>query len=742
MRQFIFFLIVLTFSFKSFGQELKGRVLNAFNEPLENVYVVNTTTNSHTHTNENGSFTIEKTSVNSLLEVSILGFEKKSFIVKQQDLNNGIVIILETKVFQLEELVLRKEINALQTISRVDLLLNPVNNSQEILRKVPGLFIGQHAGGGKAEQIFLRGFDIDHGTDIALSVDGMPINMVSHAHGQGYSDLHFVIPETIQKIDFGKGPYYVNQGDFNTAGYVEFSTKTSINKNLISVGYGDFNSVRTVGMFNLLENSKNDDGYVAVEYIETDGPSESPQNFNRLNLFAKYNTFLNGKDKLTFTASHFTSSWDASGQIPEREVKNGNITRFGAIDDTEGGLTSRTNLNVQLNKTLSDESVFKANVFYSKYDFELFSNFTFFLEDAVNGDQIRQFEDRDIFGMNAKIINTKNYGSVAAEYTKGFGLRYDLIGDNQLSHTKNRSELLERIQFGDVNQTNLYAFFNSEFAIGKFKISPAVRVDYFKFLYNDNLNTSYETLSKTKAVINPKLNFLYAQNDNLQWFLKSGIGFHSNDARVILQQNADKILPRAYGADFGNIWKPTKNLVLNTAAWYLLSEEEFVYVGDAGIVEPSGKSERFGLDLGLRYQLSDYVFFDTDATMTKARSLENLVGEDYIPLAPSFTMSGGLSVSNLGNFSGGFRYRYLADRPANEDNSITAKGYFVSDFNINYKMKDITFGVSIENLFDVAWNETQFATESRLQNEVNSVEEIHFTPGTPFFAKATISYQF
>lgn len=745
MRQFIFFLIALTFSFKSFGQELKGRVLNAFNEPLENAYVVNTTTNSHTHTNENGTFTIEKTSVNSLLEVSILGFEKKSFIMKQQDLNNGIIIVLETKVFQLEELVLRKEIkeiNALETISRVDLKLNPVNNSQEILRKVPGLFIGQHAGGGKAEQIFLRGFDIDHGTDIALSVDGMPINMVSHAHGQGYSDLHFVIPETIQKIDFGKGPYYVNQGDFNTAGYVDFSTKTSINKNLISVGYGDFNSVRTVGMFNLLENSKNDDGYVAVEYLETDGPSESPQNFNRLNLFAKYNTFLNGKDKLTFTASHFTSGWDASGQIPEREVKNGNITRFGAIDDTEGGFTSRTNVNVQLNKTLSDESVFKANVFYSKYDFELFSNFTFFLEDAVNGDQIRQFEDRDIFGMNAQVINTRKYGSVDAKYTKGFGLRYDLIGDNQLSHTKNRNELLERIQFGDIKQTNLYALFNSEFAIGKFKISPAFRVDYFKFLYNDNLNTSYETLSKTKAVINPKLNFLYAQNDNLQWFLKSGIGFHSNDARVILQQNADKILPRAYGADFGNIWKPTKNLVLNTAAWYLLSEEEFVYVGDAGIVEPSGKSERFGLDLGLRYQLSDNVFFDTDATMTKARSLENLVGEDYIPLAPSFTMSGGLSISNLGNFSGGFRYRYLADRPANEDNSITAKGYFVSDFNINYKMKDITFGVSIENLFDVAWNETQFATESRLQNEINSVEEIHFTPGTPFFAKATISYQF
>ena len=742
MKQFAIFIIVITFSLQSVAQALKGQIVDEFNEPLENVYVVNEGSNTHTHTSENGSFTIEKTGINNTIQVSILGFEKKIIKVTQQHLNNGITITLNTKVFQLEELVLRKEINALQTIARIDLQLNPVNNSQEILRKVPGLFIGQHAGGGKAEQIFLRGFDIDHGTDITLSVDGMPINMVSHAHGQGYSDLHFVIPETIKNIDFGKGPYYANQGDFNTAGYVNFSTKTAIDKNMISVGYGGFNSLRTVGMFNLLENSKNDDAYVALEYIEFDGPFESPQNFNRLNLFTKYNTFLNGKDKLTFTASHFTSTWDASGQIPEREVANGNITRFGAIDDTEGGFTSRSNINVQLQKTLDDNSIFKANAFYSNYNFELYSNFTFFLENPIDGDQIKQFEDRNIFGMNAKIINEKEYGNVEAKFTKGIGLRFDNITDNELSSTKNRQELLNRIQFGDVQQTNAYAFFNSEFEIGKFKISPAVRLDYFKFLYNDNLSTTYETLSKTKAIVNPKLNFLYTQNDNLQWFLKSGIGFHSNDARVVLQQNADKVLPRAYGLDFGNIWKPTKNMVINTAAWYLFSEEEFVYVGDAGIVEPSGKSERFGFDLGIRYQLTDNIYFDTDATVTKARSLEAVSGEDYIPLAPNFTMSGGLSFNNLGNFSGGFRYRYLADRAANEDNSIVAKGYFVSDLNINYKMKDITFGVAVENLFDVVWNETQFATESRLQNEINSVEEIHFTPGTPFFAKATITYQF
>ena len=743
MKQISIVFFVLISCMQSFGQTLKGKVTDSFDQALENVYVINLSDNAHTHTNENGNFVIENINVTDRIEISVLGFQKKTITITQEHLSKGISIKLMTKVFQLEEMVLRKEINSMKTISKIDLKLNPVNNSQEILRKVPGLFIGQHAGGGKAEQIFLRGFDIDHGTDITLSVDGMPINMVSHAHGQGYSDLHFMIPETIQKIDFGKGPYYSNQGDFNTAGYVNFSTKTSIQDNLISVGFGDFNSLRTVGMFNLLDKKKDENAYAAIEYIATDGAFESPQNFNRLNVFGKYSTYLNGTDKLSLTASHFTSKWDASGQIPERAVKNGSITRFGAIDDTEGGFTSRTNINVQFDKILSDDSRLKTNVFYSNYNFELYSNFTFFLDDAVNGDQIKQFETRDIFGVNAQIINEKKFGNIEAKFTKGAGLRYDLVNDNELSHTKNRKETLQQIQLGDVRQTNLYAFFNSEFEIGKFKISPSVRVDYFKFLYNDALSTNYETLSKTKAIVNPKLNFLYTQNDNLQWFLKSGIGFHSNDARVVLQQNADKVLPRAYGIDFGNIWKPSKNIVLNTALWYLFSEEEFVYVGDAGIIEPSGKSKRFGLDVGIRYQALDWLMLDTDATFTKARSLENVVGQDYIPLAPEITIAGGVTLTNLGRFSGGIRYRYLGDRAANENNSIVAEGYLVTDFNLNYAMnKNLTLGIAVENIFNVAWNETQFATESRLQNETNPVEEIHFTPGTPFFAKATISYRF
>ncbi len=731
----------MLFSLQSFSQQFSGRIVNTDKEPLENVYVYNTTSNSHTHTKINGDFILENSKVGDVIEVGILGYKKLQFTLNDTQLKNNTTLILETKVFLLDELMLTKKMDPIQTVVKIDLAKNPVNSSQDILQKVPGLFIGQHAGGGKAEQIFLRGFDIDHGTDLSLSVDGIPVNMVSHAHGQGYSDLHFVIPETIQKINFGKGPYYANHGDFNTAGYVDFKTKSAIQKSQINIGIGQFNTFRTLGMFNLLGNKSNESAYVALEYLATDGFVESPQNFSRINLFSKYNTYLKDNSKFTLTASHFTSKWDASGQIPQREIDNKNITRFGSIDDTEGGETSRTNLNFQYNKTLDDNVELQTNVFYTKYAFKLFSNFTFFLEDPINGDQIKQQEDRDIFGFNSQFKKSTKISDIAVILTAGTGLRTDIVKKVELSHTLNRKTLLNNIQLGDVNQTNYYAFLNAEFEFGNFTIAPALRLDYLDFQYNDALQPTYTSESASKAIVNPKLNFTYTPNENVQWFIKSGIGFHSNDTRVVVKQT-NKTLPRAYGLDVGNSWKPTSKLIVNTALWYLFSEEEFVYVGDAGIVEPSGESERYGLDVGIRYQFADWLYFNTDATFTKARSVEEVAGQDYIPLAPKVTLTGGLSVNNYHNFSGGINYKYIGDRAANEDNSIVAEGYFVADANLNYKMNNITLGISFENLFDVAWNETQFATASRLKNEVNPVEEIHFTPGTPFSAKLSVSYTF
>ncbi|MDN3493013.1 TonB-dependent receptor plug domain-containing protein [Winogradskyella sp. APC 3343] len=739
IKQILALLLFSCFSTLVTAQNLKGLVVNELNQPLEAAYVYNETTESHAHTAENGVFVLTNTSLGDSIRIGLLGYKRK--LVKLEVTEN-FRIVLEEKTFQLDEMVIKEEMNTVNTISRLDLNITPVNSSQEVLRKVPGLFIGQHAGGGKAEQIFLRGFDIDHGTDISLSVDGMPVNMVSHAHGQGYSDLHFVIPETVNKIDFDKGGYYAQEGDFNTAGYVNFKTKDYLKQNEISLSAGQFNTLRTVGLFNLMENTKNQNAYVAMEYIGTDGPYKSPQNFNRLNLFGKYVMFSPENDKLTLTASHFTSRWDASGQIPQREVDNGNISRFGAIDDTEGGETERTNLNVTFDKYIDDNTKLSSNAFYSHYAFELYSNFTFFLEDPVNGDQIFQKEDRNIFGANAAISHTKFLGNTELVLTSGLGIRHDISDDVELSRTLNRSTTLESIQLGDINQTNIDAFVNAEFEFGKLKIAPALRLDYFKFLYNDALQTEYETLSETKTIVSPKLNFFFNAQDNLQLYLKSGLGFHSNDTRVVVANGGEDILPRSYGADLGTVWKPFPKLIVNTALWYLFLEQEFVYVGDAGVVEPSGKTRRYGWDFGLRYQMTDWLFLDTDATVTNARSIDEPDGENDIPLAPDFTLTGGLSFDDLNGFSGGLRFRYLDDRAANEDNSIVAEGYMVTDFNINYSMKNITLGLAIENLFDVEWNETQFATESRLQNEAQSVEEIHFTPGTPFFLKGTISYKF
>jgi len=737
MKQFltIFFLLVM---FSGFSQVKKGVIKDANGNPIENAYIINTVSQSHAHSDEFGNFGIDKTNAGELLEISGLGY-KKSNVVASETLTE---IILEDDIYKLDQVVIHSKISAMNVISKIDLQTKPVNSSQEILRKVPGLFIGQHAGGGKAEQIFLRGFDIDHGTDIALSVDGMPVNMVSHAHGQGYADLHFVIPETIEKIDFGKGTYYANKGDFTTAGYVSFLTKEKVENSSLSMEVGQFNTMRSVGIFNLLENQKKQTAYLATEYVLTDGPFDSPQNFKRMNLFGKYTNSVSENSKFSIVASRFTSKWDASGQIPQRLVDNGIISRFGAVDDTEGGKTSRTNFNLSLTKNISENTFLKTNAFYSNYQFELYSNFTFFLEDPTNGDQIKQKENRNIYGLNSELNKRLKIKNIDALVQAGFGFRADETKNTELSHTLNRNETLQNIKLGDIDQTNVFSYLNAEFNFGKLKINPAIRMDYFKFNYQDKLAVKYKTQSEDKVKFSPKLNFIFSQNNNVQFYLKSGLGFHSNDTRVVVAQTGKKILPTAFGTDLGTIFKPFSRLVVNSALWYLDLEQEFVYVGDAGVVEPSGRSKRMGVDLGLRYQLNNYLFFDADANYTYARSTDAPKGQDYIPLAPDFTGTGGLSVTDYKGFSGGFHYRYLKTRPANEDNSIVAKGYMVSDVNLNYKYQKFIFGISAENIFNTKWNETQFATESRLQNETASVEEIHFTPGIPFFIKGKITYTF
>ena len=324
----------------------------------------------------------------------------------------------------------------------------------------------------------------------------------------------------------------------------------------------------------------------------------------------------------------------------------------------------------------------------------------------------------------------------------GVGIRYDDVNDVELSHTLNRNAILEQLAYGNVDETNIYSFLQSEFKIGKWLINPALRLDYFQFGYSNKLENPFITQQTTQLRLNPKFNIFYTPNSQWQFFWKSGTGFHSNDSRVVVTNPNLPTLPVAYGTDLGMVWKPSKGLIFNMALWYLFLDQEFVYVGDEGIVEPSGQTHRRGVDFGIQYQLRDWLIFYTDVNYSLARSIEEPQGENYIPLAPSLTSTGGFTINNASGFSGSFKYRYLSDRPANEDYSITAKGYFIIDTNVNYSWEKITLGVVVENLFNAKWNEAQFATTSRLRDETTPVEEIHFTPGSPFFLKGKMTYNF
>jgi hypothetical protein len=722
-----------------------GKVTDENREALPGAHVVLHEDSSHgVITDRYGNFKLENVPAGQFhITVSFVGYENT---LREVEVTSGststLTIALVVGNTQLRDLLIRGVSDqTINTLTPLDIQLRPVNTSQDILRMVPGLFIAQHAGGGKAEQIFLRGFDIDHGTDLNVEVDGLPVNMVSHAHGQGYSDLHFIIPELIQYVDFDKGPYYANKGNFTTAGFVEFQTKNVLDENLLKTEMGQFGTLRAVAGVNLFPSRQEQTkGYVASEYFVSDGFVESPQNFSRFNIASKISTPLKNGDDVTFGASFFTSQWNASGQIPMRAVYNGTITRFGSIDDSEGGNTSRANFFVKHLHTFSDGSFLSQQAYATRYNFNLYSNFTFYLNDPLNGDQINQKESRTMYGYKSSYNRSGSLFKKQRNTEIGGGFRLDDINDISLSNS-NRRSFLRHVQRGNITEANMFVYLDETLAFSeKWSLKAAARFDHIRFIYHDKITHTKNT--RGKSIVNPKLTVNYKLNDKTLMYLRSGFGFHSNDARVITQQIAQQILPRAYGIDLGMTAKVTNRLFVHAALWRLDLDQEFVYVGDEGIVEPSGETQRIGLDLSLRYEVFPWLFFDGDVNVTSPKAKGEPEGQHYIPLAPTLSSIGGFSFKMKNGLNGTLRYRYIADRAANEGNSVVATGYTLIDALINYTTPTFEIGMSAENIFNTSWNEAQFDTASRLREETEPVSEIHFTPGTPLFFRLKVSYFF
>ncbi|OGX86275.1 hypothetical protein BEN47_01600 [Hymenobacter lapidarius] len=644
---------------------------------------------------------------------------------------------------------------SLAAINQIDKVLRPVNSAQDLLRLVPGLFIAQHAGGGKAEQIFLRGFDVDHGTDFAVSVDGLPVNMVSHAHGQGYADFHFVIPETVEQLKVYKGPYTARFGDFVTAGAGEFSTKTRLDDSQVKLEVGRFDTYRALVMLDLLGNNnrhlfskKPESAYVAAEYNFTNAYFDQPQDFRRFNGLAKYTGQLSDRTSLTLLGSHFTSSWDASGQIPESAVREGIISRFGSIDPTEGGDTDRTNASVVLTTGLPGDAIIRQQLYYSRYNFNLFSNFTFFLNDEENGDEINQTDDRNLYGYTGTYDRDDRLGARNLHTTFGLGTRID---DTDLTLRRAvRRTITDTITAGKVFEQNINAYLDETLTLtDRLTLNAALRADVFVFdfrgiITNDDGNLEPLRGRKTRARVSPKLNLYYQLTPTVQLFARSGYGFHSNDARGVVRGTVNgNALPRAIGYEAGSTFKPLPGVVVNAALWALHLEDELVYVGDEAVVESAGRTRRYGADLSVRYQLTRALFADVDLNYNHGRLVGVAEGQNFIPLAPRFTSVGGLTLKNPQGFSASLRYRHLDSRAANEDNSIRARGYFLFDGVVSYTQSRFQIGATAENLLNVDWNEAQFANPSRLRGQTTPVEEqLHFTPGTPFFIKVNASVLF
>jgi hypothetical protein len=754
-------ILITQLSFSSINAQtiFKGKVVDKItNEPLELAVVTDTKTSKNILTDGEGNFVLKNMAAGDSLTISFIGYGIKKIKVTSSE--TIMRVELEKAQMDLKEVIISSHSNNLttsRTLSSIDLNMQPVKSAQDLLRLVPGLFIAQHQGGGKAEQIFLRGFDADHGTDVNVSVDGLPVNLVSQAHGQGYADLHFVIPETIAGYDFGKGPYYADKGDFCTAGYVAYNTKNVLDNSMVKIEAGQFNTIRGAALLNLLSDNakiKGQSAYIAGEALYTDGgPFEVPEHFNRFNIFGKFITKVGSSNTVNISLSSMTSRWRAAGEIPNRAQAEGYIdSPFGSIDSTQGGYTTRANANIKLTSKLSNNFIWENQLYYSHCYFNLISNFTFYYADPVNGDEFGQHEKRDIYGYKSVLTHKNYFANATLTSTAGIGIRYDHTDPSWLSHTLNGDSILNFIQLGIVKEANANAYIDETYETGKWLFNAGARFDYFNFYYlstapaSDTAAVIYNGVNTTqgKSIISPKINIQYTLNDKIQLYVKTGKGFHSNDARVVIANQGFQILPAAYGADLGINWKPAPRLFINTALWYLYLQQEFTYGSDFGdeSVEPGGRTVRKGIDVSVRYQVNDWLYGNLNVDLARPRDLDAPAGQNYLPLAPTFTSTAGLYYKFKNGLNGGISYRYLHDRAANEDYSLTAYGYFITDLTANYTTKKYEIGLAIENLFDQKWNEAQFEYVSRLKYETDPVDEVSNTPGVPFFAKLKFSVFF
>lgn len=608
-----------------------------------------------------------------------------------------------------------------------------VASPADLLRSVPGLVIAQHAGGGKADQYLIRGFDADHGTDVLISVDGVPVNLVSHAHGQGYADLHFVIPETIARVDVHKGPYYAELGDLATAGAVQLVTRDRFERPFVRLQSGSFGTGRAAFGFSPPHAS----AWLAGELVATDGPFRHPQDLTRLNVAGKWRPDVGAGGTLTVAGAAYRGTWNASGQIPARLVDAGRLDRFDAVDPSEGGATTRTHAALGYERQLGTTRV-TAQTYLVGYSLDLFSNFTFFARDPEGGDGILQRDRRRMWGGSGAAVRPYAFGRLLSVASAGAEWRRDRIDVGLLSQQRRRPT--RTFTDSAVAERDLGLYAQQELILGS-RVRTVLGLRHDRFAFDVRARTPGPSGRRTPSVTGPKASVIVSPTGRpgLQLFANYGRGFHSNDARAAVSSPTAPALPAARGYELG--MRRGLGRAEIAAAWWLLDlDSEFTWVGDEGRTEAGGPTRRHGLEVEARSRLADVLWGELDLAVSRG----GYRGSDaVIARAPRFTMRGGLALTGWKGWSGQLEVRHLGGHPAVEDESVMAAGFTVADAHARRRLSPSWDAlVSVENVFDARYREAQTFFASRLAAEPAAVDDLHFTPGTPRAIRVGFEYRF
>jgi TonB-dependent receptor-like protein len=632
-----------------------------------------------------------------------------------------------------------------QFIPDKEYLLQPQGRPAQVLRLIPGFIAVEHSGGaGKADQYLLRGFDADHGTDIALFSDGMPINFRSHAHGQGYSDLNFIIPETIEGLDVYKGAYLPEFGDFDTAGAVNFRTRGVVKEGVVQAAGGQFNTQRYLLMF-----SPTKDRFrtlFAGEGYYTNGPFLNDNRYFRTNLLGKVTTNFSSRDELSLTATFHKSQWNASGEIPLRAVNDGTLDRFGAIDPSEGGKTLRSSGKLNYHYDTTSGGQFFVNAYAQYYTFDLYSNFTFFLNDPANGDGIQQHDNRVMYGGDVGYMQRAEIFGMSSVGTIGFQTRVDDI-HARLGTQVTRNPLGSTTD-SDILEASYAPYIKAEVQpLSWMRLTGGLRIEMFTFDVSNRCPDCAEQPAgrATSSIVLPKTNLILGPWFRTEFFANYGEGYHSNDARSAVAPGSSPLArARTYEVGFrSKPWGPD-GIELMTTLWAVDLKSELVFLGDEGTTERRGASRRRGIEAAVRGQVWGPVYINGSVTWSQAEFNNG----DAIPLAPELTAYGAVLVQWPEGLRSQVQATYLGVRPLIEDRSATAPSWVDIDLSERYVLPvKLPHGrleafLFIQNLLNTKWEQATFYFESRLRNEPAGVNDIHFVPGYPRFFMGGLAWYF